>query len=199
VRLTPKERRALRIFEKPVDQRDYGDIHGNTIQALERKKLITSSHQLTKAGRTELKVPNIFDDVFETRKSEPKRCDPDRALAAAEVLETVWLNDFELECKVDDPPIVETDDEDHVWISVKIHVPALDVDTWLDGTWSAPSRRQAAPRPSRWSALRSSGQPRRRSICPAPRTTRCEEVVGESIVPVSVRLPSTTHNKGVRR
>jgi hypothetical protein len=70
------------------------------------------------------------------KNPDPKKCDPDRALAAAEVLEAVWLSEkhFELEHKVDDPPVAEIDDEDHVWITVKIHVPALDVDMWIDGT-----------------------------------------------------------------
>jgi hypothetical protein len=73
-------------------------------------------------------------------KVEPKPVDPDCALAAAEVLAAVWLSEkhFELENKISDPPIAERGEEDHhVWITVKIHVPALDIDTWLDGTHSA--------------------------------------------------------------
>lgn len=59
-----------------------------------------------------------------------------RADAAAEVLEAVWLheNNFELECKIDNPPVVEEDKQGHAWVTVKIHVPALDIDCWLDGT-----------------------------------------------------------------
>ncbi len=66
----------------------------------------------------------------------PVACDPDRALAAAEVLAAVWLRaeKFELEHRVDDPPVAEVDDEGHTWVTVRIHVPALDVDLWLDGT-----------------------------------------------------------------
>lgn len=66
-------------------------------------------------------------------------CDPRRAIAAAEVLAAVWLGDknFELEAKVDDPPnppIAEVDSEGRVWVTVKLHVPALDIDAWIDGT-----------------------------------------------------------------
>lgn len=69
------------------------------------------------------------------KKVEPKKVDPDRALAAAEVLAAVWLNEkhFELDNEVSDPPIAEMDDEEHIWVTVKIHVPALDIDMWLDG------------------------------------------------------------------
>jgi hypothetical protein len=61
---------------------------------------------------------------------------PERALAAAEVLAAVWLSEkhFELEHKIDDPPIAEEDEEGHVWVTVKLHVPALDIDLWSDGT-----------------------------------------------------------------
>lgn len=70
-------------------------------------------------------------------KRKPKKLAPDRALAAAEVLQAVWLHEdhFELETKVaDNPPIAEMDSEGHVWVTVKLHVPALDIDMWLDGT-----------------------------------------------------------------
>lgn len=65
----------------------------------------------------------------------PKKCDPDRALAAAEVLAAVWLNEssFELEYKVDDPPVVEEDKDGNPWVTVKVQVPQLDVDMWADG------------------------------------------------------------------
>lgn len=124
MKLTAKERKALKIFEKPRDQRDYGNIHANSIHALQRKGLVTDTHKLTKAGRDELKGP--------------KKCDPERALAAAEVLEAVWLSEkhFELDHEIEDPPIAEMDGEDHVWVTVKIHVPALDIDMWIDGTHS---------------------------------------------------------------
>lgn len=73
-----------------------------------------------------------------TRKAEPKRCDPDRALAAVEVLEAAWLREekFKLEHRVDDPPVTEMDNEDHVWVTVRVHVPALDIDMWTDGAHS---------------------------------------------------------------
>lgn len=74
-----------------------------------------------------------------TRKpKKTKSVDPDRALAAAEVLAAVWLSEknFDLDTKVSDPAIAELDDEEHVWVTVKIHVPALDIDMWLDGTHS---------------------------------------------------------------
>lgn len=69
-------------------------------------------------------------------KRKPKKCDPDRAAAAAEVLAAVWLseNHFELEYKIDEPPIAEVDSHDYVWVTVKLHVPALDIDMWIDGT-----------------------------------------------------------------
>ena len=65
--------------------------------------------------------------------------DPDRAIAAAEVLQAVWLSEkhFELENEVvleGGHPIVQQDAEGHLWVTVKLHVPALDVDMWLDGT-----------------------------------------------------------------
>src|SRR5436309_14791106 len=65
----------------------------------------------------------------------PKRCAPDRAEAAAEVLEAVWLteNSFELEHKIDPADVIE-DEDGNPWVAVRIQVPQLDVDTWLDGT-----------------------------------------------------------------
>jgi hypothetical protein len=65
--------------------------------------------------------------------------DPDRAEAAAEVLQAVWLHEkhFDLESEVvqkDGRPVVDQDAEGHLWVTVKLHVPALDVDDWLDGT-----------------------------------------------------------------
>ena len=76
----------------------------------------------------------IWQDV--TRKSGSGKCDPDRALAAAEVLEAVWLREgkFELEHTIEDPPIAEVDDDGQVWVTVKVHVPALDIDMWAEGT-----------------------------------------------------------------
>jgi len=71
-------------------------------------------------------------------KVTPK-IDPDRAEAAAEVLENVFLHEkhFDLESEIvreNGRPIATTNENDEVWITVRIHVPRLDVDTWLDGT-----------------------------------------------------------------
>ena len=65
--------------------------------------------------------------------------DPDRADAGAEVLQAVFLHEkhFDLESEIvleGGRPIAHEDAEGHLWITVKLHVPALDVDTWLDGT-----------------------------------------------------------------
>jgi hypothetical protein len=57
-----------------------------------------------------------------------------RDVAAAEVLEAVWLKDFELEHKIDSPPVVTVDDEGARWVHVRILVPQLDVDLWEEGT-----------------------------------------------------------------
>lgn len=53
-----------------------------------------------------------------------------------EVLQAVWLSEqhFDLEHRVGDPPLVQEDSEGHLWVTVELHVPALDVDAWLDGT-----------------------------------------------------------------
>lgn len=65
--------------------------------------------------------------------------DPDRADAAAEVLQAVFLHEkhFDLESEIvqkDGRPVVDQDAEEHLWVTVRLHVPMLDVDTWLDGT-----------------------------------------------------------------
>jgi hypothetical protein len=72
-------------------------------------------------------------------KTAPPRVDPDRAEAAAEVLQAVFLHEkhFDLESEVvrkDGRPVVDQDAEGHLWVTVRLHVPMLDVDTWLDGT-----------------------------------------------------------------
>lgn len=72
-------------------------------------------------------------------KKELPKVDPDRAEAAAEVLQAVWLHEkhFDLESEVvqrDGRPVVDQDAEGHLWVTVRLHVPMLDVDTWLDGT-----------------------------------------------------------------
>ena len=58
---------------------------------------------------------------------------------AAEVLQAVFLHEkhFDLESEIvleGGRPIAHEDAEGHLWITVKLHVPALDVDTWIDGT-----------------------------------------------------------------
>jgi hypothetical protein len=65
--------------------------------------------------------------------------DPEIAEAAAEVLEAVFLHEkhFDLESAIvrkDGRPIIEKDAEGHYWATVKLHVPMLDIDTWIDGT-----------------------------------------------------------------
>ena len=65
--------------------------------------------------------------------------DPDRAEAAVEVLQAVFINEkhFDLESEIvleGGRPVVHQDGDDHLWVTVKLHVPALDVDSWLDGT-----------------------------------------------------------------
>lgn len=69
----------------------------------------------------------------------PPAVDLDRADAAAEVLQAVWLHEkhFDLESEIvhkDDRPVVDQDLEGCLWVTVRLHVPRLDVDTWLDGT-----------------------------------------------------------------
>jgi hypothetical protein len=73
------------------------------------------------------------------KKTQKPKIDPARAEAAAEVLQAVFLHEknFELENEVvldNGLPIVDQDAEGHLWVTVKLHVPALDVDCWLDGT-----------------------------------------------------------------
>ena len=65
--------------------------------------------------------------------------DPDRAEAAAEVLQAVFLHErhFDLESEIvldGGRPVAHEDADGHLWLTVKLHVPALDVDSWLDGT-----------------------------------------------------------------
>jgi len=76
VKLTAKERHALAELAKPVGKRDYSRVHGHTIHALQRKGLFGSNGKpggaLTPAGRDELVVPNIFDDLFAQETTVPK-------------------------------------------------------------------------------------------------------------------------------
>lgn len=72
-------------------------------------------------------------------KASANAVDPERAKAAAEVLQAVWLHEkhFELENEIvqkDGRPVVDQDADGHLWVTVRLHVPALDVDTWIDGT-----------------------------------------------------------------
>jgi hypothetical protein len=73
LKLTAKERYALAELGKPVGQRDYSRVHGRTRHALERKGLFGSNGKpggsITPAGRTELVVPNIFDDLFANKEA----------------------------------------------------------------------------------------------------------------------------------
>lgn len=77
VTLTANERRALAEFKKP--KVDWDKVHGHTLHALERKKLIEGNPGnrpgwcLTAAGRAELAVPNIFDDLFDKETPMPKK------------------------------------------------------------------------------------------------------------------------------
>lgn len=64
----------------------------------------------------------------------PRSITAARAIAAAEVLEAVWLHDLELDHEVDSPPIVGIDKHGGPWVTVRILVPQLDVDMWEDGT-----------------------------------------------------------------
>lgn len=57
-----------------------------------------------------------------------------RAIAAGEVLSAIWLKDFELDVEMDNPPEVSVDKQGQNWVTVRIHVPRLDVDMWEDGT-----------------------------------------------------------------
>jgi uncharacterized protein YhdP len=86
--------------------------------------------------KTTAKKPAKVKTQIATAK--PK-IDADRAEAAAEVLQAVFLHEkhFDLESAVvlkDGRPVVDEDAEGHLWVTVKLHVPALDVDSWLDGT-----------------------------------------------------------------
>jgi hypothetical protein len=67
-------------------------------------------------------------------KRKTKKIDPDRAEAARDVLEHVFLNEKHFDL---DSLITETVEEDAagcVWVTVKLHVPRLDIDCWLDGS-----------------------------------------------------------------
>lgn len=89
------------------------------------------------AKRTSAKVPKR---ATKTKAGEPKQdVDPEIADAAVEVLQAVFLHDkhFDLESEIvlkDGRPVVEKDAEGHYWATVKLHVPMLDIDTWIDGT-----------------------------------------------------------------
>jgi len=72
-------------------------------------------------------------------RSAKKKIDTNRAEAAAEVLQAVFLHkkNFDLESEIvreGGHPIAQEDAEGHLWIIVRLHVPALDVETWLDGS-----------------------------------------------------------------
>jgi len=101
MKLSHKERHALAEMTKPIGQRDYSTIHGRTIDALERKGLLglegSDSRCVTAAGRAELAVPNVFDDLFEEKESAMAKTAKNRNLvnlrrlsgAATRKLETI--------------------------------------------------------------------------------------------------------------
>ena len=73
------------------------------------------------------------------KPTEVDPIDPDRADAAVEVLQAVWLSEkhFDLESEIvqkDGRPVVDQDAEECLWVTVRLHVPRLDVDTWIDRT-----------------------------------------------------------------
>jgi hypothetical protein len=91
--LTANERRALTELAKPVGKRDYSRVHGITRHALERKGLFGQNGKpggaITAAGRAELVVPDIFDDLFSKKdfsmpKLSTKGLPAKQALAAAD-------------------------------------------------------------------------------------------------------------------
>lgn len=73
-------------------------------------------------------------------KAPVQDVDPEIAEAAVEVLQAVFLHEkhFDLESEIvrskDGKPVVEKDADGHYWATVKLHVPMLDIDTWIDGT-----------------------------------------------------------------
>ena len=93
---------------------------------------------MRKTAKKKLAKPAKKKPPTRTPRIDPA-INPDRADAAAEVLQAVWLNEkcFDLESEVvqkDGRPVVDQDAEGHLWVTVKLHVPMLDVDCWLDGT-----------------------------------------------------------------
>lgn len=86
MRLTANERRALAEFRKPHGEFNWDKVHGRTLHALQRKKLIEDNSGnrpgwgLTAAGRAALVVPDIFDDLFDTKEKTlvPKAKTPPR-------------------------------------------------------------------------------------------------------------------------
>lgn len=72
MRLTSNERRALAEFKGHCV--DWNKVHGRTLHALQRKKLIEGrgkggGWRLTPAGRAQLDVPDVFADLFEPRQA----------------------------------------------------------------------------------------------------------------------------------
>lgn len=93
VKLTANERRALAELAKPVGQRDYSRVHGNTRDALARKGLFGGNGKpggaITPAGRAELTVPDIFDDLFDKESTVPKKKPPAKSNDAFRPIEFV--------------------------------------------------------------------------------------------------------------
>jgi len=109
-----------------------------------RKKIdhmVKKGHAVTAKKKDSRKKPVAAKPKSSPAKvaKDPPAVDADRAEAAAEVLQAVWLHEkhFDLENEIaqkDGHPIVDQDAEGHLWVTVRLHVPALDVDTWLDGS-----------------------------------------------------------------
>jgi len=94
---------------------------------------------VTRAAKKTKKTKKAAKPKVRTSLKPPPPVDPDRADAAAEVLQAVFLHEkhFDLESAIvlkDGRPVVEEDAEGHLWVTVRLHVPMLDVDTWLDGS-----------------------------------------------------------------
>ena len=92
VKLTAKERHALAELDRPVGKRDYNGVHGHTIHALQRKGLFGSNGKpggaLTPAGRAELVVPDIFDDLFDQKEAAMPKTESDDMFRSIEHIET---------------------------------------------------------------------------------------------------------------
>lgn len=76
IRMTVNERRALTEFQKAEEDVDWSRVHGRTLHSLQRKKLIMSGKpgwRLTALGVETLRIPDVFDGMFETSPAK-KSC-----------------------------------------------------------------------------------------------------------------------------